>query len=70
VAWVTREHTAGARAALGDGPLLAPEVSVVLEADPSAARERARRFTAGCLQFANYTNNRRDLGASPPRLEV
>jgi probable F420-dependent oxidoreductase len=56
------EHTARARAALGDGPLLAPEVSIVLEADPSAARERARRFTAGYLQMTNYTNNLRDLG--------
>jgi len=56
------EHTARARAALGDAALLAPEVSIVLEADPSAARERARRFTAGCLQFPNYANNLRDLG--------
>jgi probable F420-dependent oxidoreductase len=56
------EHTARARAALGDGPLLAPEVSIVLEADPSAARERARRFTTGYLQLPNYTNNLRDLG--------
>ena len=31
---VTPEHTAVARAALGDGPLLAPEQTVVLETDP------------------------------------
>jgi probable F420-dependent oxidoreductase len=56
------EHTAIARETLGDGPLLAPEVSIVVERDPSAARERARRFTAGYLQLPNYTNNLRDLG--------
>ncbi|HWH95887.1 MAG TPA: TIGR03620 family F420-dependent LLM class oxidoreductase [Baekduia sp.] len=56
------EHTAIAREALGAGPLLAPEVSVVLEADASAARERARTFTTHYLQLPNYTNNLRDLG--------
>jgi probable F420-dependent oxidoreductase len=56
------EHTAIARETLGAGPLLAPEVSIVLEADPSAARERARTFTSHYLPLPNYTNNLRDLG--------
>jgi probable F420-dependent oxidoreductase len=60
--FVPVEHTAIARETLGDGPLLAPEVSVVLEADPTAARERARKFAALYLQLPNYTNNLRDLG--------
>jgi probable F420-dependent oxidoreductase len=60
--FVPVEHTAIARATLGDGPLLAPEVSVVLEADPTAARERARTFASLYLQLPNYTNNLRDLG--------
>jgi probable F420-dependent oxidoreductase len=60
--FVPVEHTAIARETLGDGPLLAPEVSVILEPDPVAARERARKFTTLYLQLPNYTNNLRDLG--------
>jgi probable F420-dependent oxidoreductase len=56
------EHTAGARAALGAEPLLAPEVAIVLETDPSVARERARRYAKLYLALPNYTNNLRDLG--------
>jgi probable F420-dependent oxidoreductase len=56
------EHTAIARERLGDAPLLAPEVSIALEADPAAARERARTFMKLYLQLPNYTNNLRDLG--------
>lgn len=63
------EHTAIARAALGPDALLAPEVSVVLEEGAGAARERARRFTAGYLQLPNYTNNLRDLGFGDADLE-
>jgi probable F420-dependent oxidoreductase len=56
------EHTARARATLGPAPLLAPEVAVVLETDPSRARARARSYTEGYLRLPNYTNNLRDLG--------
>jgi probable F420-dependent oxidoreductase len=56
------EHTAEARTALGPGPLLAPEVAVVLEADPAAARATARQYTAGYLTLPNYTNNLRRFG--------
>jgi probable F420-dependent oxidoreductase len=62
--FVPVEHTAAARSALGDGPLLAPEVSVVVEADPVAARARAREFMKLYLELPNYTNNLRDLGWS------
>ncbi len=55
-------HTARARATLGPDALLAVEVSVALEADPAAARERARRFVAPYLQLPNYANALRELG--------
>lgn len=58
------EHTALARQVMGPGPLLAPEVTVVLERDPARAREAARRFTAGYLALPNYADNLRRLGFS------
>jgi probable F420-dependent oxidoreductase len=60
--FVPVEHTAIARERLGAAPVLAPEVSIVLESDPAAARERARQFMSLYLQLPNYTNNLRDLG--------
>ncbi|MDN0197061.1 LLM class F420-dependent oxidoreductase [Streptomyces sp. S.PNR 29] len=54
---VTPEHTAHARELLGDAPLLAPEVTVVLETDPVRARELAREFLSLYLGLPNYTNN-------------
>src|SRR5262249_2535939 len=60
--FVPPEHTAAARAILGPGPILAPEQTVVLEADRSAARQVARKFCEGYLQLPNYTNNLRTLG--------
>jgi len=56
------EHTARARAILGEGRVLAPEVTVVLERDPVTARGLARDFTAGYLTLENYANNLRALG--------
>jgi probable F420-dependent oxidoreductase len=61
---VPAEHTALARETLGDGPLLAPEVTVVLEGDPTTAREIARSFTSGYLALPNYAGNIRRLGFS------
>jgi probable F420-dependent oxidoreductase len=55
--FVPVEHTRVARAALGDGPLLAPELGVVLEPDPERARAIARTHTERYLQLPNYTNN-------------
>lgn len=60
--FATAEHTAQARAALGAGPLLAPEVAVVLERDEATARGIAREYMRGYLSLPNYSNNIRRLG--------
>jgi probable F420-dependent oxidoreductase len=54
---VLPEHTATAREALGDGPLVAPEQGVVLDTDPETARATARTHLATYLALPNYTNN-------------
>ncbi|TLS47376.1 LLM class F420-dependent oxidoreductase [Streptomyces montanus] len=54
---VTPEHTAEAREILGEGPLLAPELKVVLETDPDRARSLARDSLAMYLSLPNYTNS-------------
>lgn len=54
---VTPEHTAKARAILGAGPLLAPEVKVVLDTDLDAARATARGHLKTYLALPNYTSN-------------
>ncbi|MBX7546576.1 LLM class F420-dependent oxidoreductase [Streptomyces sp. NPDC055966] len=59
---VTAEHTAQAREILGEGPLLAPELKVVLEPDPARARAVARETLAMYLALPNYTNNFLRLG--------
>jgi probable F420-dependent oxidoreductase len=59
---VTPEHTAEARATMGDGPLLAPEQHVILETDATKARELARQSLTIYLQLPNYVNNWRRLG--------
>jgi probable F420-dependent oxidoreductase len=56
------EHTAAARAAIGPDPLLAPEVSVVLERDPGRARSLAREFVVPRVGRTNYAENLRALG--------
>jgi probable F420-dependent oxidoreductase len=60
--FVPVEHTVRARQILGESPVLAPEVAVVLERDAGRARELARTYTAGYLTLPNYTNNLRSLG--------
>ncbi|MBQ0829070.1 LLM class F420-dependent oxidoreductase [Streptomyces tagetis] len=59
---VTPEHTARARETLGEGPLLAPEFKVVLDADPASARTTARAYLARYLELPNYTRNFLRLG--------
>jgi probable F420-dependent oxidoreductase len=54
---VTAEHTAHAREILGEAPLLAPELGVVPETDPTRARALAREFLGIYLPLPNYTNN-------------
>lgn len=55
--FVPPEHTAVAREALGEGPLLAVEQAVVLDADPASAREKARTHTQIYTGLPNYRNN-------------
>jgi len=62
--FVPVEHTARARELLGAGPILAPEVAVVVETDPVEARRAARSYAEGYLRLPNYANNLRSLGFS------
>ncbi|MEV0200106.1 LLM class F420-dependent oxidoreductase [Nonomuraea sp. NPDC050691] len=62
--FVTPDHTARAREALGPDPVLAPEQTVLLDTDPERARQTARRFMSLYLGLPNYVNNLRDLGWS------
>ncbi|KOX48545.1 LLM class F420-dependent oxidoreductase [Streptomyces sp. NRRL F-7442] len=59
---VTPEHTAQARERLGTGPLLAPELKVVLDSDPARARATARAYLGMYLKLPNYTKNFLNLG--------
>ncbi len=60
--FVTPAHTLRAREILGSGRLLAPEQAIVLETDPTRAREIAREHMAIYLMLPNYLNNLRELG--------
>lgn len=60
--FVPPEHTEIARTILGDDRLLAPEQMVVLETDPTKAREVARAAMGGYVGLPNYANNLRRLG--------
>jgi probable F420-dependent oxidoreductase len=55
--FTTPRHTRLARRDLGDGPLLAPEQTVVVGVDPEEARAIARRFSARYLRLVNYRNS-------------
>ncbi|MEU9286991.1 LLM class F420-dependent oxidoreductase [Streptomyces sp. NPDC048275] len=61
-AMVTPQYIKQAREVLGDGPLLAPVVTVVLESDPVRARAIARDFLDLYLRLPNYTTNFERLG--------
>ncbi len=54
---VTPELTAKARAGVGPDGLVASEQGVVLETDPTKAREIARAHLATYLGLPNYSNN-------------
>jgi probable F420-dependent oxidoreductase len=59
----TPEHTREARGILGDGPLLAPEQKVVVEADAEKARALGRpKVAKPYLELSNYLQNLRKLG--------
>lgn len=55
--FVPPDHTAAARAALGPGALLAPELACVLEEDVESARATARSYAKLYLGLSNYTRN-------------
>ncbi|MGH1490969.1 MAG: TIGR03620 family F420-dependent LLM class oxidoreductase [Acidimicrobiales bacterium] len=56
------EHTALSRDILGPTPVLAPEQMVILDTDPSSARELARSQMARYLALPNYVNNLLRMG--------
>jgi probable F420-dependent oxidoreductase len=62
--FVPVEHTRMARERLGPDPVLAVEITGVLDADPGRARETARAFATYYLAAPNYSNNLRRLGWS------
>lgn len=62
---VTPEHTATARAALGDGPLLLPEQTVILTTDAAEARSIGTEWLRSYLQLPNYANNILRSGFTP-----
>jgi probable F420-dependent oxidoreductase len=58
------EHTKEARAILGKGKLLCPEVWVLRERDPEKARRAGRAALARYLQLENYFNGWKRQGFS------
>jgi len=60
--WTTPEHTAQAKAVLGEGKMLCVEQKVVLSSDPAEARATARQALAVYIGLPNYFNNWFRLG--------
>ena len=60
--FVPPTHTAGARQVMGPDAALHPEQMVILDTDPDAARQLARKNMALYLGLPNYTNNLLHLG--------
>jgi probable F420-dependent oxidoreductase len=54
---VTPEHTASARATLGQGPLLLPEQTVILTDSAEEARQIGTDWLRSYLALPNYANN-------------
>ncbi len=54
---VTPDHTASARATLGDGPLLLPEQTVILTESADEARQIGIDWLRAYLALPNYANN-------------
>jgi probable F420-dependent oxidoreductase len=59
--FVPPEHVARAREVVGGDALIAVELAVVIDRDPSTARETARRHTSTYVNLPNYTNNLREF---------
>lgn len=68
--FVPVEHTAIARQAVGPDKLVAVEQMVVLESDPSTARDIARKHMAVYLGLPNYANNLQRLGYDAGEIEA
>ncbi len=68
--FVPVEHTRIARERLGPDPVLAVEVTAVLETDRPASREIARAFARRYLDSVNYANNLRRLGYTDADIET
>ncbi len=62
--FVPVEHTRFARERLGPDPVLAVELTAVLDPDGARATETARAFATRYLAAVNYANNLRRLGWS------
>ncbi len=62
--WTTPEHTAIAKAALGDDKMLCVEQKVVLATDPTVARAAARQALGMYIGLPNYFKNWFRLGFS------
>jgi probable F420-dependent oxidoreductase len=60
--WTTPEHTAEARAILGEGKLLCVEQKVVVSTDAVAAREAGKAALGVYADLPNYRNNWLRLG--------
>lgn len=60
--FVPPEHTVLARETMGSEPLLAVEQMIVLDTDPTSARDTARQHMAIYLGLPNYANNLVRLG--------
>ncbi|MGW0811352.1 LLM class F420-dependent oxidoreductase [Nonomuraea sp. NPDC002799] len=65
---VTPEHTRLAREAVGEGPLVLPEQTVILCSDVDEARTIGTEWLRGYLALPNYANNLLRLGFSPEDL--
>ena len=60
--FVPADHVEGARSILGSNATIAVELAVVLDGNPSSARDTARRHTAIYTTLPNYTDNLRNFG--------
>jgi probable F420-dependent oxidoreductase len=60
--FVPPEHTRITREEFGPGPLLAPELTVVLDPDVESGRAKARAFASRYLGLRSYAGNLLELG--------
>jgi len=68
--FVPPEHSARAREVLGAGPLLVPEQRVLLEADPTAARDGLRSGMRRYFELHNYRANLLRVGMEAAEVDA